>query len=72
MKCYIRRYKYDNKNKLIWLDTYLKPYYDERKQEYTYITHWVCDIREARCFESIKEARWIIKTYKLKNCEVYK
>lgn len=72
MKCYIRRCKYDNENKLIWLDTYLKPYYDERKQEYTYITHWVCDIREAKCFESVAEARWIIKTYNLKNCEVYR
>lgn len=72
MKCYIRRCKYNDKNKLVWLDTYLKPYYDEKKQEYTYITHWVCDIREARCFKSIKEARTFIKTYKVKNCEVYK
>lgn len=72
MKCYIRRCKYNDKNELIWLDTYLRPYYDERKQEYTYITHWVSDIREARCFESIKEARQFIKKYKLKNCEVYK
>lgn len=72
MKCYIRRCKYDNENKLIWLDTYLKPYYDERKQEYTHITHWVCDRKEATIFNTVKEAKWIIKTYKLKNCEVYK
>lgn len=72
MKCYIRRCKYNDKNELVWLNAYLKPYYDERKQEYTYITHWVCDIREAKCFESVKEARTFIKTYKLKNCEVYK
>lgn len=72
MKCYIRRCKYNDKNELIWLDTYLKPYYDERKQEYTYITHWVSDIIEAKQFESVKEARWFIKTYKVKNCEVYK
>ena len=72
MKCYIRRCKNNDKNELIWLDTYLKPYYDERKQEYTYITHWVCDRREAKCFESIKEARQFIKKYKVKNCEVYK
>ena len=72
MKCFIRRCKYNDKNKLVWLDTYLKPYYDERKQEYTYITHWVSDIIEAKQFESVKEARWFIKTYKVKNCEVYK
>lgn len=72
MKCYIRRCKHNDKNELIWLHTYLKPYYDERKQEYTYITHWVCDRRESKCFKSIKEARTFIKTYKVKNCEVYK
>ena len=33
---------------------------------------WVSDIIEAKQFESVKEARWFIKTYKVKNCEVYK
>lgn len=72
MKCYIRRCKYNKEGEREWLDTYLKPYFDERKQEFTYITHWVCDKREAQQFGSVAEARWIIKIYNLKNCEVYK
>lgn len=72
MKCYIRRCKYNKEGEREWLDTYLKPYYDERKQEYTYITHWVCDKREATIFKTMKEATWFIKTYGVKKCDVYK
>ena len=72
MKCYIRRCKYNKEGEREWLDTYLKPYFDERKQEFTYITHWVCDKREATIFKTMKEATWFIKTYDVKNCDVYK
>lgn len=62
MKCYIRRYYKDEQE---WGFGYLAGHYG-------FMNHWVMDKREAKQFESVKEARWFIKTYNLKNCEVEK
>lgn len=63
MKCYIRRY--DNKNE-IWGDSwFVKHLWKDQN-------HWTIFRNEAKEFESVKEARWFIKFYNLKNCEVEK
>ena len=74
MKCYIRRCGLDQENKRIWKDSYINPieFYDKSKREWDYYFHWVCDKQEAKQFNTIEEAKWFIKTYNLKNCDVYK
>lgn len=62
MKCVIRRYDKVNQE---WKEGYFA-------RNCGFQNHWVCDITEAMKFESVKEARWYIKTYKIKNCEVEK
>ena len=62
MKCYIRRYNKDEKE---WGFGYLA-------EHHSFMDHWVMDKREAKQFQSVKEARWFIKIYKIKNCEVEK
>lgn len=71
MKCYIRRYNKDEKE---WGFGYLKPveYYDRSDKQNKYYIHWVADKKESMTFNSVKEARWFIKIYKIKNCEVEK
>lgn len=59
MKCYIRRIQ---KDKETWFQKHLW----ENKN------HWVIFRQEAKEFGSVKEARWFIKMYNLKNCEVEK
>lgn len=63
MKCYIRRY--DEKEQ-IWKDSWFN------KHLWGEQNHWTIFKSEAKEFESVKEARWFIKMYNLKNCEVEK
>lgn len=63
MKCYIRRYEIVDGEKQ-YKDSYFN-------KNIGFQNHWTPQ-REARLFESILEAKWIIKLYRLKNCEVYK
>lgn len=63
MKCYIRRY---DKEKQIFKDGYFSRHIGENDN------HWVVLKQEAKRFDSVKEAREFMKTYKLKNCEVEK
>ena len=63
MKCYIRRY--DNEEQ-IWKDSWLN------RHLWGTQNHWVTTREGAKRFGSVKEARWFIKMYKLKNCEVEK
>ena len=59
MKCYIRRIQLDRET---WFDKNISEYRN----------HWVMFRQEAKQFGSVKEARWFIKLYNLKNCEVVK
>lgn len=59
MKCYIRRIQKDR-------ETFFE------KHLWGYRNHWVIFKTEAKEFGSVKEARWFINFYKLKNCEVVK
>jgi hypothetical protein len=59
MKCYIRK-----------IQTGTETFY-ARHIGYNQ-NHWVIEKREAQQFGSVAEARWIIKQYDLKNCEVRK
>ena len=63
MKCYIRRYNFKEN---LWENSYFAKHLWGTKN------HWVVDRQEAYEFESVKEARWFIKIYNLKNCEVEK
>ena len=65
MKCYIRRY--DNENK-VWKDSWFRKHIGIPMCP----NHWTIFKSEAKEFDSVKEARWYINFYKLKNCEVEK
>ena len=59
MKCYLRRIQKDR-------ETWFARHLWENKN------HWVMFKEEAKEFGNVKEARWFIKFYNIKNCEVIK
>lgn len=59
MKCYIRRIQNDK-------ECFFAKHLWENKN------HWVIFREEAKEFGSVKEAKWFINFYKIKNCEVVK
>lgn len=63
MKCWIRRY--DNEEKIFKDSWFVRHLWGKQN-------HWTIFKDEALEFESVKEARWFIKMYNLKNCEVEK
>lgn len=63
MKCCIRRYDEEK-------EEFKDSYFD--KHLWGNQNHWVHLKQDAKVFASVKEARWIIKLYKLKNCKVEK
>lgn len=67
MKCYIRRQQIINGEK-VWGDTFFARHLGISMNP----NHWVSLRQEAKQFDSVKEARWFIKMYNLKNCEVEK
>lgn len=61
MRCYVRKY-----NEKLDRYSYFAKNWGENEN------HWVQLKQEAREFNNVKEARWAIKKYRLKNCEVEK
>lgn len=59
MNCYIKRYN-EKIEKYSYFNKHLKDGFN----------HWVQKKEEAKLFDSVKEARWIIKHYKLKKCDI--
>lgn len=59
MKCYLRRIQNEK-------ETFFAKHLWENKN------HWVVAKEEAKEFGNVKEAKWFVKFYKIKNCEVVK
>jgi len=61
VKCYIRKFKNGDFGQGYFARHICKDF-----------NHWVFTKEEAKLFLSVKEARYMIKKYNIKNCEVEK